>query len=186
MKTIAESELHEIRKGKMEPLSMLFRENYEYCVKQLCIQTNCMPEDAEDLIMDALIVLREKIMLDEYVNENLQGYILTLAKNMWRNKVKHDRKRLVLEPKIVESYLSKQAKESGLSEENQKRVDVVFKALRQLGGNCEILIRKNLIDRVPLRNLSEELGYKSEDVAKTTKARCMKKLKILIHELMNS
>jgi len=185
MKTIAQSDLIAIKNGSTEPLSRLFQENYSYCVKQLCLQTQCMPEDAKDLVMDAIIVLREKIMMEAFVNENTQGYLITIAKNMLKNKLKRDRRQLEFEPGLVEGYLAKKTNSPILTEDSESKIEIILLALRKLGGKCEILLNRNLVDRVPLRNLSDELGYSSEDVVKTTKARCMKKLKSLIKELMN-
>jgi len=185
MQDISESDLIAIRNGSMEPLSRVFEENYSYCVKQLCIQTQCKTEDAKDLVMDAIIVLREKIMMEAFVNENTRGYLLAIAKNMLKNKMKRDRRQLTFEPHIIEAYLSNQISPESFNVHTDHRIQITLLALKKLGGKCEILIRRNLIDRIPLGGLITELGYRSEGVVKSTKSRCMKKLKLIIQELMN-
>ena len=148
--------------------------------------TNCSLEDSRDLVMDAIIVLREKIMMHTYTNDNVQAFILKVATNMWKNRVKKNRKILPFDPRIVEGSIDPSDKNEVLDDDRQRQVNITLKALKILGNPCETLLKRNLIDRIPLRNLAEEMGYKNKDVMKTTKARCMKKLKLKIKELFEN
>jgi len=184
MKTIDEHDFQELKSGNTRPLTKIFDKNYGYCIQHVRSSTNCSVADAEDLVMDAIIVLREKIMLDTYVNENVQAFILKVATNMWSSQQKKNRKRLPFDPHLVDGYFAKKDTEFVLDDDRQRQINVSLHALKKLGNPCGVILRRNLIDRIPLRNLAEELGYKNKDVMKTTKARCMKKLKLLIKELL--
>lgn len=184
MKTIDEHEIQALRNGDTKPLTRIFEENYNYCTRHLIKQTGCTIEDSEDLVMDAIIVLREKILNDDYRNINLQAFIVRVSSNMWKNRQKRNRKILFLDPHIIEAHFSERNSEFILDESRQKKVNAILSALSILGGSCETLLRRNLIDRIPLKNLAEELGYKNKDVMKTTKARCMKKIKSIINDLL--
>ena len=186
MKTIDEFDIQELRTGKTEPLSKIFDENYLYCTRHIASTTNCSLEDSRDLVMDAIIVLREKIMMHTYSNDNVQAFILKVATNMWKNKQKKNRKILPFDPRIVQGAINSAEQVESLDDDRQRQVNVTLKALSILGNPCEALLKRNLIDRIPLRNLAEEMGYKNRDVMKTTKARCMKKLKLKIKELLEN
>lgn len=184
MKTIDEHVMQELRTGSTKPLTSIFEENYSYCIKHLIKQTGCTLEDSKDLVMDAIIVLREKILYDEYQNVNLQAFLVRVASNMWKNRQKRNRKILLLDPQIIEAHFSRSDNEFILDEGRQKKVNAILLALNKLGGSCEKLLRRNLIDRVPLQNLAVELDYKNKDVIKTTKSRCMKKFRAIINEIL--
>lgn len=184
MKTIDETDIQELKTGNTKPLIKIFEKNYEYCTQYVRSSTNCSKADAEDLVMDAIIVLREKIMLNAYSNENAQAFIVKVATNMWSNQQKKNRKRLPFEPHLLNGYLTVNDTEQVLDDDRQRQVNITLHALKKLGNPCETILKRNLIDRIPLRNLAEELGYKNKDVMKTTKARCMKKLKLIIDEYL--
>jgi len=67
-----------------------------------------------------------------------------------------------------------------LTEMQQNKVTVALSALKKMGGKCEQLLKRNLYDGFALKEIQAELGYKSLDVIKNTKSRCMKKLKELV------
>lgn len=184
MKLIDEKDIQELQSGKTGPLIKIFEKNYRYCIQHLNLSTNCSLEDAEDLVMDAIIVLHEKIMLKTYSNDNVQAFILKVATNMWLNQKRKNRKRLTFDPHFVDERFFISEAENMLDDERQKQVDITLHALNKLGGPCEALLRRNLIDRIPLGNLVGEFGYKNKDVMKTTKARCLKKLKLIVSELL--
>jgi len=123
-------------------------------------------------------------LIDSFTNDNVQAFILKVATNIWSSRQKKDRKILPFDPYIVDGYFSKRDTDFVLDDDRQRQIDVCMYALKKLGNPCELILRRSLMDRIPLRNLAEELGYKNKDVMKTIKARCMKKLKKLIKELM--
>jgi len=184
MKTFSLEELESIKSGDTSPLQKVFLAHYDYCTESLVSFDGCSMADAKDVVMDAIQVLRDKIMQGKFINQNLKSYLLTVSRNKLRNKLKRDRKSLPFEPAKVEAYLKDKEGHSVLTELQQKKVDVALLALKQMGGKCENLLRRNLYDGFALKEIQEELGYKSLDVIKNTKSRCMKKLRELVLGLM--
>lgn len=184
MKVLSEQDLMLIREGSTEPLSTIFSTHYKFCVNAITLKTDCSKEDAKDFVMDAVLVLRDKIMEDVYVNTNVQSYLITVAINKWKNKRRKDAKHLTFDPSIVEQYLNQKSSVSELSEVNQKMVAAILISIDRIGGNCQKLLNRHLKEGIPLSMLVDELGYKSKDVIKTTKSRCIKKLKEIISDLI--
>lgn len=185
MKVLSEQDLMLIREGNTEPLSTIFNTHYKFCVNSITLKTDCSNEDAKDFVMDAVLVLRDKIMEDTYVNTNVQSYLITVAINKWKNKRRKDAKHLKFEPSIVEHYLNKKSSAIELSDLNQKMVDAILISIDRIGGNCQKLLKRHLKEGIPLSMLVDELGYKSKDVIKTTKSRCIKKLRDIISGLVD-
>ncbi len=185
MQKLSLEDIENIKKGDQKPLGKVFLAHYDYCTTALVKHDHCSLADAKDVVMDAIQVLNDKIVQGKFHNTNLQSYILTIARNKLRNKHKRDRKSLPFDPVKVENYL-RQKEDSGskLSESQQKKVDAVLLGLEKLGGKCKQIIRRNLYDGVPLKELTVELNYKDITVLKSTKSRCIKKLKVFIQELL--
>lgn len=183
MKSISEEDLIAIKQGSMSPLSKIYEEHYLACVNQMQRKMNASKEDAEDLMMDTLLVLRDNIMSGQYKNENVGAYLLTVGINKWRNKIKRDRRLDEYDPSVIERKLNLENEE--LDKINPK-IKIIVAAMESMKGNCKTLLHRNLVDGIPLQGLAEELEFKSYDVIKTTKSRCMKKLRVLINDLMTA
>lgn len=183
MKRIAEADLVLIRQGNNEPLTKIYAAHYQACIRHIIRLTQCSTQDAEDVTMDALLVLREVIMSDRFRNENVQSFLITVGVNKWKNKVKRDRRLLEYDPMVMEELL---AQKKGEQQDNlaylEKKVRIILQAIESIGGKCEKLLQLNLVEGLPLTSIVEELGYASYDVLKTSKSRCMKKLKSLIEK----
>jgi len=179
MKSISEEDIIAIKKGNTAPLSRIYEQHYMTCVNQMQRKMNASKEDAEDLMMDTILVLRDNIMSDSFKNENVGAYLLTVGINKWRNKIKRDRRLDEYDPGLIERKLNTQIEEDGPT---NSRIKIIIKAMTMMKGNCQTLLNRNLVDGIPLKNLVSELGFKSYDVIKTTKSRCMKKLRTIVNE----
>lgn len=181
MKRISESDIAAIRQGDTGPLKKIYNAHYAVNVAKMQIKMNSSKEDAEDLMMDTILVLRENIMNGSFKNENVGAYLLTLGINKWRNKIKRDRRLQKYDPSLMEKeLLTKNETNNG----SNPKIRSIFKAMDMMKGNCKTLLTRNLVDGIPLQTLVSELEYKSYDVIKTTKSRCVKKLRSLVNEVL--
>lgn len=177
MKVLDDIEISQLKSGDTKPLVKIFKANYSVClhrVKQIC---NCQTVDAEDIIMEAIIILRDKIMMDNYENHNLQSFIISVAVNKWKNrKQKYDRV-VYIDPETNSNINKFKVDVNVLTDAKQRELAAVRRALSTMKGKCGILLNRHLTDGISLELLVTELGYKSYDVIKSTKSRCMKKLR---------
>lgn len=180
MKILSENDLESIRNGDMAPLKDIFNSSYTFCVKKLKALYGCPESDAKDLTMDAIMVLRTKIMSSQYQNINLQSFLITVASNKWRTKQKRDKRLMEYYPNVLEKHLLIQG-EKKESEYQRQRVNTIIKTIRSLGEPCQSVLYKNLVQGFSLDNVTESLGYKSKSALKVTKSRCMKKLKTKLY-----
>lgn len=182
MKLINEKDIESIKTGDMAPLKAIFNANYLFCVNGLKKIFRCPEDDAKDLTMDAILVLREKIMEDTYVNLNLQSFLLAVASNKWRNKQKRDFKLIQFDPEIMEQYLRNE-EQTEQGEYLQHKINVVQQTIDSLGDPCKSILHLNVIQGLSLDTVYDVLDYKSKAALKTTKTRCLKKLRQAIKDL---
>lgn len=80
MKILDEKDIQLLKQGDDGPLIEIFKSNYLTCVSHIKRLCNCQDDDAEDLVMDAIVVLKEKILSNEYENINLKSFLISVAK----------------------------------------------------------------------------------------------------------
>jgi len=144
---------------------------------------NCTKEDAEDLMMDAIISLRDAIMNDKYENKNVSAFLMTIAINKYRNKRKRDRRLTEYDPSVIESILFDPT--SSDNERLKKKINAIRSSIDSMKGKCKVLLSRNLVDGIVLKDLVIELEYSNYDVIKTSKSRCIKKLRNLVSDYLN-
>jgi len=186
MKVLDEKDLELLRKGENGPLTKIFNSNYTTCVSHIIRICRCQESDAEDLVMDALIVLKEKILLNEYENTNVQSFLIAVAKNKWRNRLQKYDRIVFINPK--ESYHLIDRKKTEPTSENYKEreLEAIKQAISNTSNKCGELLRRNLYDGVPLEILIDELGYANYNVIKSSKSRCLKKLRADILNVLDN
>jgi len=86
VKVLSERDLSLLKSGNNQPLTKIFKENYLTCISHVQRICSCQTEDAEDLIMEAIMVLREKIVNHNFENSNVQSFLISVATNKWKNR----------------------------------------------------------------------------------------------------
>jgi len=178
-----DEDLKRISEGDNEPLKKVYANCFDNCVLQLVSRSACDKADAEDIVMDSFLVLRDKIVAGEFKNDNVQAYLVTVAFNRWRNKIKRDRRLVAFDPAQYE--LNENATDN-IDDEKQERVNVILNSINKIGDSCKELLTKNLLEGIPLKELVDIMSYSGYDVIKTTKSRCMKKLRSIINETLTN
>jgi len=179
MMVIDEIDLIRIKEGDMDPLKTIFNKNYSYCVKNLVRIVGCSETDAKDYVMDAIIVLKEKIVSNDYSNKNVRSFLLTVSRNKWRNQSKRDSRIYEYDPRVLEEILSGR-RDQHKTEFYQSQLELILNSIQGLNEPCRTILELNLVKGFALEVVFRKLGYKSKAVLKTTKTRCMKKLRSAI------
>ena len=175
MKLINEEDVERMQNGDMSPLKAIFDANFSYCVQALIKLFACSESDAKDMVVDAILVLREKIMTKDYSNENVRSFLLKVASNKWKNQRKRNARLVDYDPILLGKYLSMQI-DSDESANIKNKVQGIIHAIHSLGDPCTSVLQLNLVEGLSLEVVYQQLGYNSKGVLKTTKSRCMKKL----------
>jgi len=185
LKVLEDKDLEMLKQGYNEPLVKIFEANYITCVSHVKRLCHCQDEDAEDLVMDAIVVLKEKILIGAYENSNLESFLISVARNKWRNRQSKYGRIVFVDPLDTQHLIESQPEEKNQEANDQEReLRVIKEAIAKTTGKCGQLLRRNLYDGIPLELLINELGYSNYNVIKSSKSRCLKKLRAYISKVL--
>lgn len=134
-------------------------------------------EDAKDIFQDALVILYNKLVGGEFeLRSSLKTFLYAVCRNLWLQKLE-SRRTYAMDVEEIAGFL-----DLGLDnpadyrEEEEGRTALFNEHFAQLGEDCQKVL-KFFFNKVPLREIANIMGYKSEKYAKTRKYICKEKLK---------
>jgi RNA polymerase sigma factor (sigma-70 family) len=162
--------LNALQEGKEEAFVQLYSDNYT-TIRNFVMRNNGKPEDAEDLLQDAIIVLWQNIQNNRFeLNAKLSTYIFAIIKRMWWKKLGKNSKISYNDDLIQQLQL---ADETEVDVEQKK---IATQLLQQLDESCrELLSRFYFLDQ-STQLIATEMGFANTDVVKSKKYQCFKKL----------
>lgn len=170
----------QLKKGNNQSLKFIFENYSSYCLENLQRKTGCSYEEAEDILMDAIINFRDKMLAGKITYlTNLRNYIYTTCVNMQRarfqkkmqfEKNKDSLKMLYYQPEKEMSY----GEDNQVSYKEQL-LNISQETFEQLGKSCQEILKDFYIYKMKMEAIAEKMGMANANVAKTTKSRCFKK-----------
>lgn len=138
-------------------------------------------EDAEDLFPFVVLNFFEKYNLGKYMrseNASLKTYLFAIMKFQFYKKLRDTKEVYVSEFLTNAAENDTDFDDLYLEEEFEiKKKEILKNCMNQLNENCNKIIKMYYYDRFSMIKIAQLLGYGTEKVAKTTKNRCMNKLK---------
>lgn len=143
----------------------------------LVTKNNGNEEDAEDVFQDSLIIVFKKIRANELdLTCSFRTYLYSISRNLWLQKLSKQ-KQFSREFSDIETYIT--MSDYALSEKNQDEVEK-FRLYQQhfmtLSPDCQKVLLM-FMEKVSLRDIALEMGFKTEKYAKTRKYLCKEELK---------
>lgn len=132
---------------------------------------------AEDCFQDAVVSLINKVKRNEYKEDSsIDNYVFMVARNRWYN--------MATRVKSRETELgTHDASEDGLEYLfEEEKMSVIHEVLEMLGEQCKKLLTLYAYENKKMAEIKDILGLKSEEVVKSTKYRCKKKMKKILKE----
>lgn len=172
-----------IRRGDEEALVMLFRDNRRMVI-DFVIRNSGSPDDAEDLLQDALIVLWERVRSRRFeYAAKLSTFILGVVKNRWLRTLAARRRNPPLNEALDPPDEGLQVDEGMVQEE---RVLLVRKAMERIDGICRTLLTLFYWEELPMDEIARRMGFANADTAKSKKYQCKKHLERELKSLLGS
>lgn len=147
------------------------------------------PDEAIDIYQDAVIVLFENYRKGKLVElrSTVKTYFYGITKNLIFVYLKKRAKQLGhldlhANLEAAEEYAYAQDNDNDWMENT---FEVIANTVKKLSVKGQSIIHLFYYEKKSLRQITEELGYSSEDVVKTTKMRYKKALKEMVKEEMN-
>jgi RNA polymerase sigma factor (sigma-70 family) len=163
-------------------------------------ERNISEIDLEDMFQDAILALYENIIKGKYTpNFKLQTYMNTVCRNNMSNRLKKNEKKEFHEQKadnfesdyylelpdntdydeLITDSLDSNKKTGDDKYENLKNA---LDKIKHAGGHCYQMLKLFFWEKKSMRELMELYSYKNERTTIQQKAKCQKRLKILMQK----
>lgn len=139
---------------------------------------SCQQEDALEVFQQAMVVFHEQIVRGKITDlqASMKTYIYSIGRNLLlKNHHRMSRIALTEEEKLDIEFQDPIYPE-GLTDEQL----ALHRALKQLGERCEKLLRLFYYRNYAIDAIAAAMDYGTEDVVRTKKYKCLKKLKAII------
>jgi RNA polymerase sigma factor (sigma-70 family) len=146
-------------------------------IKFLVTENGGADEDAEDIFQDGIIILYNKISLNQLVlSSSFKSYMYSICRNLWLQKL-NKRKAIYDKLTDVEEFIDlpkDMLQEASIEETEMHRIIQIH--FLSLPEDCQKVL-KLFIKNIPLREIAGIMGFKTENYAKTRKYLCKEDLK---------
>ncbi len=137
-------------------------------------------EQRLDIYQDAFIVLYEKLKYQDLtVKTNIKSYLLGIGKNMMMDKIKDE----ISERKLKEDLVS-EVEMGSLGfyqmEPLSAHQEALHQALQKLSESCRKILILFYYRNYSIDAIMHHFSYRNENVTKSHKSRCLKKLREII------
>lgn len=169
------------REGRDDGLVYLYQQTRKEFEKWVRRRYHVDAHQGLDAFQDAILALRSNISrgrVDD-IKSSLKTYLFAIGRNQLLNRLKKQGKEYSSEElSTVENTVTTSYEKQELSERQEKIRDLV----RRMGEPCHTILKMFYYLGYSMSVISVRLEYKSEDVAKTVKSRCIKKIRTLVEE----
>lgn len=162
--------------GDNKAFRYIYQEFGDYCTETLIKQRSCSPDEAEDLFIEAVMILRDKILQGKIQElTNTRYYLYKTAENLFLARLKSEKIKTGKQSELKHFfYASEFANEDDSWDE--ELADAASKAWNELSERCKDILYYFYVDTLRFAEIIGLMNFSTIDVAKTTKARCYKKL----------
>lgn len=136
-------------------------------------------EEAKDLFHDALLIFYKQVLSNKYDEKfDIDGYIYSIAKNLWINKIKRNQKVEIVDPYLMpENEIFEASDEKIIANE---RSEVITQLFAMLDEKCAALLTYTIYQDLTYEDIVDRMGFSSENAARTAHFRCKKYLMELV------
>jgi RNA polymerase sigma factor (sigma-70 family) len=170
-----------LKKGDREALGQFYQEGKAAFIKWAEKYFQCRYVEAVDVYQDAVITLYENIAAGKYVQQkdsSIKTYLYAIGKNIFLKKLNKEKK---IQDKVIPELSVQPLEDTEQKEkrmqEDELRYDAVRQAFSTMKEPCKSILKYFYYQGLSMRDIAARLGYKSEQVVKSQKVRCLKALK---------
>ncbi|HEY8401428.1 MAG TPA: sigma-70 family RNA polymerase sigma factor [Cytophagaceae bacterium] len=158
--------IEKIKRGDESALDFLYKKNYRMMVKMI-IKNNGSEDEAKDIYQEALIVLWQKVLTEDFVlSSKISTFLYSICQNLWRKELER------------KSRHSSEEADKGVAPDmdQQERIEIINRCIQELGETCKKILTYYYFDKLSMTDIAEKLGFANADTAKTKKYKCKKEL----------
>ncbi len=167
--------LSEFKVGKREAANVLYEEYRPSFVNWMLQKHNCNEEEAIDIFQDSIIALYKNARAGKIDNlkSQLKTYLFGIGRNIFLLRIRKQKKTTSDESlKFMES--SEIGAEKKLQSIDRKKM--IAHLLKQMQHPCQRILYLFFYRQYSIEAIQKNLNYKSQEVVRTQKKRCIKAL----------
>jgi len=151
-------------------------------IKSYVITNSGSEDDALDIFQDAMVILCKHIKDGKYdTNYQVSGFLYTVSRNLWINKVKKDGRKVSM-PATIEYSESIDFTDLIITKEKEKTLkEITIK----LGKKCFELLQSAIFHQATSEEIIKKMGFSTANALKTQKYKCKQKLIKIIEDNPN-
>lgn len=177
---------YELKKGNNEMLSVFFQEHAGFCTRKLTREHQCSQEDAEDIFIESVMSLREKLIQGSVeAVANVRSYLYKTCHYMLMDRLRKKGREAQQEEDVARFFY-----ESAYTTENdpfdKELMEITKIAWNELSEKCKDILHYFYVDRSEMKEIAEMMAFASANVAKTSKSRCFRHFASRAHELKSA
>ena len=130
-------------------------------------------EDAKDVFQDTVIVIYEKAQMPEFqLTSKFSTFFIGVGRNIWMTRRQKKSNQELTIPEDAK-YMPDDSLNIDLLQ--VERGKLFYKALRQLGEDCQKLLQL-FFEKRSMEEIAKEMGFASEGYARVRKSQCKDRL----------
>ena len=170
-----------IKQGNDSALGILYSRYLRMIIKYM-LDNNGSEEEAKEYLQDALVILWEKVMNNEFeIKAKISTFLYAVIKNRWISELAR-RKKFTNFDNLNPDTTATASVESEIQE--NETTEIVKKCMAQLDPLCRKILTYYYYDQKSMAQISRLTGLANENVAKTKKYQCKKALEELVRKAM--
>lgn len=158
--------IEKIKRGDETALDYLYKKNYRMMVKMI-IKNNGSEDEAKDIYQEALIVLWQKVLSEDFLlSSKISTFLYSICQNLWRKEL--ERKKRLSNEESEQSEI--------LDIDKKERIEIINRCIQELGETCRKILTYYYFDKLSMTDIADKMGFANSDTAKTKKYKCKKEL----------
>lgn len=172
--------IERIRRGDQSVISAIYRQLRPEFLSWAAIRFKVDQEQVIDVFQESVIVFYRNVAKGKLteLNISVKTYLFAIGKNLLLKTIRDEKIHLDIDELPAEAFEDWELEK--VYEKSHSR-QLLSNALDSLGAPCKQIILMFYYREFSMEAIQEQLGYKSEAVARTQKKRCMQYLREVLN-----
>ena len=138
--------------------------------------------EAKDIFQEGILVLYKQVRAGKFRGESSLGtYLTSICKYLWFQKRKKENRRAALLEQQPLAFTPDQIDPYRKIEDNEQR-DLMLALFQQISEQCRKVLLYALYEEFSMEEIAKMMGFKSDQIARNKKYKCLKSLKKIMNE----
>ena len=149
-------------------------------VRKYILKNSGNRDEANDIFQDAVIIFFSKVKENKFDSKmDVDAFIYTVARNLWIDKARRER-RMVNYDHVGQFEHQTDFNNQLTDMIDKEKTGAMRKVFEMLDEKCQKILHYYIYEKRSMREISQLMGYSSEDVVKTNHYRCKQYLGKLV------